>query len=406
MLLSKTKPYIVMLIVLAITIVPLVPFAILDQRVTPSYADVYPVGAQQQLRAYAGDLPNDRLDAAPWRSASDIWQELRGRKTTGYFWYALALPDNRWRDPYLFVQGLLHYEVYLGGSVILERGMREPHERRFVPGSSLGRAQLPLDASADRTLYIRVYKDNEFAGVGGVYIRSYADQLAALFGDYAYLIALGFVSALIGVGALVFFFSRRDRSYLYFALFALYISSLCVGRAFPPPAAVRGHVSVSLLHERDRAAWRHVLSAFLRIRIRSGLSENRTPAMAGHAAFLRRLDRRRLALSRCLSGDKHGVFCAYAAGHRDRAGAFRRPLPPSAKPGSALVPGRLLRARARAGRLFPVGRRHLVGMAGSVDFRAKPVHARLFRAAVLHGDGASGTGAGGVRPGRAARRGA
>ncbi|MDI4643716.1 ATP-binding protein [Cohnella hashimotonis] len=230
---SKTKPYIVMLIVLAITIVPLVPFAVLDHRVTPSYANVYSVGAQDKLRAYVGDLPGDRLEEAPWRSAKDVWQEYRGRKTTGYFWYALELPDNRWRDPNLFVQGMLHYEVYLGGSVILERGMREPYERRIVPGSSLGRASLPLDPSADRTLYIRVYKDNEYAGAGGVYIRSYADQLAALFGDYAYLIALGFVSVLIGAGALVFFFSRRDRSYLYFALFALYISSLCVGRAYP-----------------------------------------------------------------------------------------------------------------------------------------------------------------------------
>ncbi|WP_217593928.1 ATP-binding protein [Cohnella sp. GbtcB17] len=232
MLLSKTKPYIVALIVLAITILPLVPFAVLDQRVTPSYAGVYSISAQKQLLAHAGDLTVDRLETASWRSASDIWQEFRGRKTTGYFWYALALPDNRWRDPYLFVQGLLHYEVYLDGSIILERGMDQPYERRVVPGSSLGRAPLPLDAS-DRTLYIRVYKDNEHAGPGGLYIRSFADQLAALFGNYAYLIALGFVSALTGVGALVFFFSRRDRSYLYFALFALYISSLCVGRAFP-----------------------------------------------------------------------------------------------------------------------------------------------------------------------------
>lgn len=232
MLLSKTKPYIVALIVLAITILPLVPFAVLDQRVTPSYAGVYSISAQKQLLAHAGDLTVDRLETASWRSASDIWQEFRGRKTTGYFWYALALPDNRWRDPYLFVQGLIHYEVYLDGSIILERGMGQPYERRVVPASSLGRAPLPLDAS-DRTLYIRVYKDNEHAGPGGLYIRSFADQLAALFGNYAYLIALGFVSALIGVGALVFFFSRRDRSYLYFALFALYISSLCVGRAFP-----------------------------------------------------------------------------------------------------------------------------------------------------------------------------
>ncbi|MFC3802651.1 ATP-binding protein [Cohnella sp. GCM10012308] len=230
---SKTKPYIVMLIVLAITIVPLVPFAVLDHRVTPSYANVYSVGAQDNLRAYVGDLPGDRLEGASWRRAADVWQEYRGRKTTGYFWYALELPDNRWRDPNLFVQGMLHYEVYLEGSVLLERGMREPYERRIVPGSSLGRAPLPLDAATDRTLYIRVYKDNEYAGVGGIYIRSYADQLAALFGEYAYLIALGFVSALIGAGALVFFFSRRDRSYLYFSLFALYIASLCVGRSFP-----------------------------------------------------------------------------------------------------------------------------------------------------------------------------
>ncbi|MDG0791163.1 ATP-binding protein [Cohnella ginsengisoli] len=230
---SKTKPYIVMLIVLAIAIIPLVPFAVLGHRVTPSFANVFSVSAQQNLRAYVGDLTDDRLEAAPWRSARDVWQEYRGRKATGYFWYALELPDNRWRDPNLFVQGLLHYEVYLDGTVILERGMSEPYERRVLPGSSLGRAPLPLDASSDRTLYIRVYKDNEYAGAGGVYIRSYADQLAALFGEYAYLIALGFVSALIGAGAIVFFFSRQDRSYLYFALFALYISSLCVGRTFP-----------------------------------------------------------------------------------------------------------------------------------------------------------------------------
>lgn len=231
-MLPKSKPYVVMLIVLAILIVPLVPFALLDQRIAPAVEDWFLVTAQEELRAHDGDLELDRLDSAPWRSAAEVRQQYAGRKVSGYFWYALELPDNRWRDPYLFVQGLLHYEVYLDGAKILERNMRQPFARHVVPSSNLGRAELPLEQSG-RTLYLRVYKDDEFAAMGWAYICDFADQLASSFGQYAYLLVLAFVTALIGAGALAFFFSRGERSYLFFALFALYVSSLCVGRAFP-----------------------------------------------------------------------------------------------------------------------------------------------------------------------------
>lgn len=231
-MMSKSKPYIVMLIVLAITIVPLVPIAILAQRVAPSSEHMLMVTAQENLRAYEGDLTIDQLASAPWRSAAEMMEPYTGRKVSGYFWYAFDLPDNQWRDPTLFVQGLLHYEVYLDGALLLERNMKQPYERHIVPHTNLGRAPLPLEMS-ERTLYIRVYKDDEYAHAGWVYIRSFGEQFAALLGNYTYLLVLGFITALIGIGALVFFFSRRERSYLYFALFAIYISSLCVGRAYP-----------------------------------------------------------------------------------------------------------------------------------------------------------------------------
>lgn len=229
---SKIKPYIVLLIVLAITIVPLVPFALLAQYAAPVADDRYWVTGQEELRAHVGDLSPNQLASAPWRSAADVHREYAGRTMNGYVWYALDLPESEWRDPYLFVQGMLHYEVYLDNAKLLERNIEPPFQRQVVPYSSMERAELPLDL-ADRTLYIRAYKQDEYASAGWVFIRSFPDQLASSAAGYVYLLVLGFVTALVGIGALAFFASRRELSYLYFALFTLYITSLCIGRAYP-----------------------------------------------------------------------------------------------------------------------------------------------------------------------------
>ena len=61
---------------------------------------------------------------------------------TGHLWYRLDLPDDSWRDPYLFVHGLMHYEVYLDWTKILERNMDQPYSRHVLPPSNLGRAAL------------------------------------------------------------------------------------------------------------------------------------------------------------------------------------------------------------------------------------------------------------------------
>ncbi|MBO9606966.1 MAG: response regulator [Paenibacillaceae bacterium] len=230
-MLAKTKPLTIVLIVLAIAILPLVPFALIGKHVDPRYANLYSVTAQKNLRIHAGDLSPEQLQTAPWRSADEVRKEYGRRPATGYFWLALELPANRWRDPNVFVEGLLHYELYLDGDKLLERNMM-PLDRKVVSHSNLGRAPLPMDMDG-HTLYIRMYKDNELLSIGWVYIQQYQDVFGTLFWQSAYEMALGFTTLLIGAGALLFFFSKRERNYLIFAMFALYIAYVCLGRMFP-----------------------------------------------------------------------------------------------------------------------------------------------------------------------------
>ncbi|MDF2720983.1 MAG: response regulator [Paenibacillus sp.] len=231
-MLSKTKRYSIWLIALAILIVPLVPFAVIDQRRDPQSTNLFHLAAQKNLKAYAGDLDIGQLQTAPWRSAEEVRKEYGSSKVTGYFWLAIELPANRWRDPNLFVERFKHYEAYLDGVKILERNMEQPLDDKVVLHANLGRAPLPLDTSG-HMLYVRIYKDNETFSSGLAYIQSFSTVLAGLFWKYAYLMALGFITFLIGTGALLFFFSKRERSYLYFAMFTFYIAYVCIGRIFP-----------------------------------------------------------------------------------------------------------------------------------------------------------------------------
>ena len=146
-------------------------------------------------------------------------------KVTGTYRFKTVLPDNRWRDPHMYLVGVPNAEVYLDNERIFSFA---PHfEYREHPNL----IRLPDDFSG-KTLMLQIDIERQLLYPGFVMIDEplYFVIKFLLQSDYRLLLAI--VSFLGGLAGFILYLGRREAAYLYVSLFALYIAQLCLSRSW------------------------------------------------------------------------------------------------------------------------------------------------------------------------------
>lgn len=161
-------------------------------------------------------------EKSEWR---DFDSEMSREKVTGTYSFKTVLPNNRWRDPHMYLSLIPNAQVYLEDELIYTYNPRfeyreHPH---FI--------KLPDDFSG-KTLMIRIDFDHEYLYPGKFFIDSPLQIMKGFVWLSDYRLLVGFVSLLVSIVGIILFVGRRQASYLYFSLFALYIAQLCVSRSW------------------------------------------------------------------------------------------------------------------------------------------------------------------------------
>lgn len=193
--------------------VPLISLNVLENEVQPL--------------KHALQIPSSHFQ---FKSEDGEWVEfdsaLHGRvKMSGTYSFKTILPDNRWRDPHLYLSYVPNARVYLEDHLIYEFAPR--YEYREHPHL----IRLTEDFSG-QTLMIRIDFDHQFVHPGLFIIDSKLHLVAEQVVKSTYRLLLGLITLLIGVTGFLIYSRRRETGYLFFSLFALYIAQLCVARSW------------------------------------------------------------------------------------------------------------------------------------------------------------------------------
>lgn len=209
-----------------VLIVPIVPFYLLETSQHPiKHAFSSPTELYQM---YAGDLED-----GAWLDPSLEWEHYRyaihGRNVSGTYWFKFELPENQWRNPHMIYYYQHNVDMYLEDQHVYDWNWPSPSP--YVEKTHTHLVELPTDFSG-QTLYFRVSYDGQALHPGHFFIDSKFNLIAQLVINSNYRIVLGFVSLLIGITGLLLFMRQRERSILYFSLFALYIVYLTLSRSW------------------------------------------------------------------------------------------------------------------------------------------------------------------------------
>lgn len=193
--------------------VPLISLSVLEQQVQPLKHAFQSDSSNFDFRSHDGE----------WRPFDPV---LHGReKMSGTYWFRTTLPDNHWRDPHMYLTYVPNAEIYLEDSLIYT--FAPQYEIREHPHL----IRLPDDFSG-QTLLIRIDFHHQFIHPGVLVIDSQLNLVAEQIIKSSYRLLLGLVTFLISIVGFLLYSRRREASYLYFSLFALYIAQLCVARSW------------------------------------------------------------------------------------------------------------------------------------------------------------------------------
>lgn len=194
-------------------IVPLLSFYVLDQQVKPLQNAFQSVSTDFQFAS----------DGGKWQDFDP--QKHGNQKVTGTYWFRTVMPENNWRDPYMYLLFVPNAEIYLDAELIYTFAPRyEYWEHPHL-------IKLP-DDFAGRTLMIRTQFHHQTFYPGLITIDSPLNLIAKLVIQSSYRLVLGIVTLLTSIAGFVLYARKREASYLYFSLFALYIAQLCAARSW------------------------------------------------------------------------------------------------------------------------------------------------------------------------------
>lgn len=199
--------------IVALFVLPLFAFYVLEHQLEPLRSGYQSAAADFRFAD----------EGRQWRNYDP--QEHNYARVTGTYRFQLTLPDNQWRDPYLYLLFVPNAEVYLEDRLI--HAYKPRHEYWEHPHL------IPLpDDFGGKTLTIHIDFHNQRLYPGLLTISSPLNLVAKVFLQSGYRIMLGFITLLAGIVGLALFARRRQASYLYFSLFALYVAQLCVARSW------------------------------------------------------------------------------------------------------------------------------------------------------------------------------
>ncbi|WAA12663.1 sensor histidine kinase [Fervidibacillus halotolerans] len=193
--------------------IPLISLFLVERQVNP---------LENAFKSTSGDFQYMDNDGV-WRDYDPVLFE--GVKVTGTYWFKTVLPENRWRDPYMYLRFVPNAEIYLDNELIYT--FSPPFEYWEHPHL----IKLPDDFSS-QTLMIRIDFDRQWMYPGLIIIDSPLNIIIHQLLQSDDRLLLGFVSLLVGIGGFILYIGRRQPSYLYFSLFALYIVQLCLSRSW------------------------------------------------------------------------------------------------------------------------------------------------------------------------------
>jgi len=185
-----------------------------------------------------GDSPFDESDVPLWAVEVRGWNAIDypsnppdrdGRKNV---WYRIRLPDERIRDPRLYITSVdIIVQIYLQGELIYSFGEFDESGRGSFRGWPWHLVSLPEDF-AGRYLRFRIFSDYRDIGLwGNILLGSGCDQMKRIFGRDIVRMIIGILSlAICFIFAVLFFLNRGDRSSLYLSLitFGLWVAILAL----------------------------------------------------------------------------------------------------------------------------------------------------------------------------------
>lgn len=215
------------LILALIFIVPLIPFYLINTnfyQMDEAYSS--PVN---DFQFYVGELQDGEWtrDDIQWETFN--FNQHGRQKVTGTYWFRIQLPNNEWRDPHMTFYYAKNLDMYLGREHLYEWNSVRLSPYVLLVQNHL--IELP-DHFANEYLYFRTIFAHQDFYPGHFFIADKFNIMTQLVLTSDYRIVLGFVSLLIGIVGLLLYVRQRERSYLYFSLFALYIVVLCVTRSW------------------------------------------------------------------------------------------------------------------------------------------------------------------------------
>lgn len=192
--------------------IPLIALHLVEKQITP---------LENAYQSTTSDFQYKGSDGV-WR---DFDPNMSQERVTGTYWFKTVLPENRWRDPYMYLVFVHNAHVYLDGKLIytftpLFEYWEHPHL-----------IELPEDFSG-KTLMIRIDFDRQLMYPGVIFIDSPLHFIIKFFMQNDYRLLLGLISLLVSITGFSLYIGRRQPSYLYFSLFALYIAQLCASRSW------------------------------------------------------------------------------------------------------------------------------------------------------------------------------
>lgn len=164
-----------------------------------------------------------------YKASDEEWRDYDFKKygatkVTGTCWFKTDLPENRWRDPYLYLAFVPNAKVYLDNEQIYTFSshfeyMEHPHLLK-----------LPEDFSG-KTLTIQIDFNRHVLYPGKIMIDSPLNFVIGLGIQSDYRLLLSIVSMLLSFAGVIIYIGRREKSYLYF-LCLLYTLRNCVRAAW------------------------------------------------------------------------------------------------------------------------------------------------------------------------------
>jgi len=145
------------------------------------------------------------------------------RQNRRHVWFRTKIPEFSERDPRIFVYSIdIAAEFYLGGRLIYSWGEVDGEGQGRFLGWPWHLISIPEDSAAE-WLYVRVYSNYKDIGLWGeIILGSGMDQMRRIMRRDGVRVIVAIVSlALSIIFFLLFFFRRKERSFLFLALITL-----------------------------------------------------------------------------------------------------------------------------------------------------------------------------------------